>query len=130
MYQHRDNIALLDVRSQLSSNLLLNRLHGYLRTRIPLQRIELLTGRHWVWDSLVCNLKKICAMIILSGHIIDQKGFHCTKDDDCILKQRQNTIGVEHLDTKNDMDGNYLVFDTKIKGCIIGRMVKVSMERR
>ena len=69
-------------------------------------------------------------MMILSGYVVDQKDLQYINDDGCILKQRQNFIGVEHLDTKNNMDGNWLVFDTKRNVYIRRGMAEVGMKRR
>ena len=71
--EYRTNIPHLDEYSDMCSTKILNRLSSFLRTRIPLNRIDLLPGRHWVWDSLRSKLKKISCIMIMSGHIVDQK---------------------------------------------------------
>ena len=52
LLQYRDNVVELNEYPQLDTNKLLNRLHGFLLTRIPLNRSNILPGQHWVWDSL------------------------------------------------------------------------------
>ena len=70
MDRYRCNLNGLSSYVKTCSSILLNRLHPFLRTRIPLQRTDLLPGRHWVWDSLRGKLQKICTMMILSEHIV------------------------------------------------------------
>ena len=49
--ENRLDINGINQYATIGSNKLMNRLHPFLRTRIPVQRNDLLPGRHWVWDS-------------------------------------------------------------------------------
>ena len=93
--EYRANITELDKYTDVCSQKLLNRLSNFLRTRIPVHRIELLPGRHWVWDSLRSKLKKIASMMILSGHIVDYNDLQYRSDDECILTGRHTFVSVQ-----------------------------------
>ena len=121
---------MLDDYAGECSKMLLSRLHGFLQTRIPLQRIKFYPDRHWVWDSLQCKIKKICVLMILSGHIIDQKYLKFTKEDECMLHQRHHFISVEQFDMNNDMDGSYLSFDKTRNIYIRAGMGEMGIKRR
>ena len=92
---------------------MLNRLHGFLRIRIPLNRQYLLPGRHWVWDSLRGKLTKILAMMVLSKHIINYNDLKYRNNDECLLCNLCRFILVAALYDDDDLDGSYLVYDTK-----------------
>ena len=107
--EYRTNIKELDEYAELCSKKLLNRLSSFLRTRIPLNRIDLLPDRHWVWDSLRSKLKKISSIMILSGHIVDKTDLKYRSDDECILTARHRFLSVQSIE--EDYDGNYLSYD-------------------
>ena len=43
----------------LLSTKLISRLYGYLKLRLPLNRSDLMPGRHWVWESFKAKVKKM-----------------------------------------------------------------------
>jgi len=106
----------------------MNRLHAFLRTRIPLQRTDLLPGRHWVWNSFRIKLKKIAAMMIMSGHIVEYNDLNYRNDDECILSQRHNFIAASS--EEEDLDGSYLSFDKKRSLHFRSGTAEVGMNRR
>ena len=79
---------------KLCSVKLMNRIYGFLRTRLPLIRTDLLYRHHWVWDLLRANVQKIAAIMILSGHIVEHDGLLYRDDDECILATRQICVYV------------------------------------
>ena len=85
---------------------MLNKLHCFLRTRIPLNRLDLLPERHWVWNSLRSTFSKISAMMILSNHIVKLEYLKYRNDDECLFCKRNKFVSMEVLDDNDDMDGN------------------------
>ena len=126
--EYRTNMTELDKYADLCSRKLLNRLSNFLRTRIPLQRIELLPGRHWVWNSLRSKLKKIACMMILSGHIVDYNDLKYRSDDECILTGRHMFLSVQSVE--KDYDGNYLSYELKRRLHFRSGTAEVGMKRR
>ena len=112
----------------ICSKQIMNRLYPFLHTRIPVQRNILLPGRHWIWYSFRIKLKKIAAMMIMSGHIIEYHDFHCRKDDECILSQRHNSIKASS--SEDDLDGSHLCFDEKHSLLIRSGTAEVGMNKR
>ena len=94
--ENREDINGINQYATICSNKLINRLHTFLRTRIPLQRTDLLPGRHWVWNSFRIKLKKIAAMMIMSGHIVEYNDLSYRNDDECILSERQILVQHHH----------------------------------
>ena len=110
-----DDVIVLVEYSQQCSKLLLKRLYGFLRTRIPLQRYDLLPRRYWVWDSSREKLSKICGLMILSSHIVEKSDLEYINDDDSILNDRHTFIGVAYLEDNNNMGDSCVVLDNKRK---------------
>ena len=110
-----DDVIVLVEYSQQCSKLLLKRLYGFLCTRIPLQRYDLLPRRYWVWDSSREKLSKICGLMILSSHIVEKSDLEYINDDDSILNNRHTFIGVVYLEDNNNMGGSCVVLDNKRK---------------
>ena len=126
--EYRTNIPHLDKYSDMCSTKILNRLSSFLRTRIPLNRIDLLPGRHWVWDSLRSKLKKISCIMIMSGHIVDEKDLQYRSDDESLLTPRHQFISVESM--LNDLDGNYITYDSKRSLFFRSGTAEMGMKRR
>ena len=82
LQEHRNNTSEIEQDATVCSKKLLNRLHGFLRSRVPLQRVDLFPGRHWVWDSLRSKLTNIFAMMILSRHVVDYDDVKYRNDDE------------------------------------------------
>ena len=64
-------ILIKDVK--VLSDIIVSRVPRFVEFHIPRNQSKLYSGVHWVWDSLKYLLPKLCAVIILSGHIIDSK---------------------------------------------------------
>ena len=126
--ENRGDINGINQYATVCSTKLINRLHGFLRTRVPLQRTDLLPGRHWVWNSFRIKLKKIAVMMIMSGHIVEYNDLNSRNDDKCILSQRHNFIAASS--SEEDLDGSYLSFDKKRSIHFRSGTAEVGMNRR
>ena len=95
------------------SKKLVYRLYGFLKLRITLQRSDLMPGRHCVWDSFKSKVIFFASIMILSGHIIQTEDLRFRKDDENILNTLNHFLNVNILDKSDDIDGYYVVVDTK-----------------
>ena len=115
---------------KLCSTRIMSRLHGFLRTRLPLTRPDLLPGRTWVWDSLCSKVQNIAAIMIISGHVVDHDDLLLRDDDECILTARRHFVSPSTVNIHSDMNGNYLVFDKKRHQYFRSGMAELGMNRR
>ena len=74
------------------------------------------------------EIKKISAMMIMSGHIVEHNDLKFRNDDKCILSQKHNFIPASSID--KDLDGNYLCFDQKRFLIFRSGTAEVGMKRR
>ena len=125
-----ENIDFFKKYVKITADKIIQRLHEFLRTRIPLQRTDLFCGRHWVWDSLKSKMMKIVAMMIMSGHIVTYNDVLFRNDDETLLSSRQHFVHVDMIMTDGNIDGNYLVYDNKRHSIFRSGMAEVGMSRR
>ena len=127
---YRNDTSDIEQYWTIYSNKLLNRLHCFLRTRIPLNRLDLLPGQHWVWNSLRSKLPKISSMMILSNHIVECEDLKYRNGDECLLCKINKFISMAVLDNDDNMDGNYLVYYMKRGLYFSSGMAEVGIKRR
>ena len=70
-------------------------------------------GRHWVWASFRSKVKKIAALMILNGHIINYDVLKFSNEREVLLSDVTKFTTLNSAETFLDIDGNYVVFDKK-----------------
>ena len=106
-----DYIPILNEDVKVLTNILIARVPRFVGDHIPRNLQKLYPGVHWVWDSLKYLLPKLCAVIILSGNTV-------SSNDLLLRTQRESLLNdithfEEATDLINDLDGNYIVYDSK-----------------
>ena len=114
----------------LLSTKLISRLYGYLKLRSPLNRSDLMPGRHWVWESFKAKLKKICGLMILSGHIISSDRLEFRFEDENLLNHVSAFRTIDMTVIDDNVDGNYVVVDSKRSMIIRCGAAEVGIIRR
>ena len=89
------------------------KLYQLLSGRIPPNRIELMPGIHWVWNSLCSKALKLSMLMILSGHVVDYFDIKCRSKDESLLYTHQNVVNTASFIATEDYNGSYLVFSSK-----------------
>ena len=92
--------------SKVCADNMLQRLHSFLHSRLPISRLDLQPRRHWIWDSLRSKLYKVCAIMIMSIHIVPLQYLKYRNTKECILSAVECFKSVNSLEEKGDIDGN------------------------
>ena len=108
---YNDNWDGLMAYVEIVSNKLLQRLYGYLKNRYPLYKVDLMPGRHWVWDSFRSKVKKITAVMIFNGHIVPHDSMKYRTAEDVLLNDVMVFDPIDVMQQEGDYDGSYLVVD-------------------
>ena len=82
----------------------------------------------WVWDSFCHLLPKLCAVVLLSGHVVTCEELSHRTISEILLRDKPKFIEVDDHDT--DMDGNYIVLDGKRDIFIRSGCAEVGIRRR
>ena len=90
---------------------IIDRVHRLVDYHVQRNRLKLYPGVHWVWDSFTYMLPNIFAVIILSEHTVENKELLLCSQAESLLKDSNHVIEV--TETENNLDGNYLVLDSK-----------------
>ena len=112
------------------SNKLMFRLYGFVKLRLPLHRNDLMPGRHWVWASFRSKAKKIAALMILNGHIIDYDVMKFSNEREVLLSHVTKFTTLDLAEPSADIDGNYVVVDNKRAIVIRSGAAEVGILRR
>ena len=112
------------------SNKLMFRLYGFVKLRLPLHRNDLMPGRHWVWTSFKSKVKKIAALMILNGHIIDYDILKFSSEGEVLLSNVTKFTTLDLSEMSSDIDGNYVVVDKKRAAVIRSGAAEVGILRR
>ena len=100
------------------------------KLRLPMSRTDLQVRRHWVWNSFKAKVKKISAIMILSGHIINFERLQFRLEDDNLLNFVNSFTTLSNSDDSQDCDGNYVVVDTTRSLVIRSGAAEVGIMRR
>ena len=92
---------------------IIQRLYCFLSSRIPHNRIDLMAGVHWVWNSLHSKAQKISIFMITSGHMVDFQDIKCHTNEESLLTNHHNFVNTKSMTATEDYNGSYLVFDSK-----------------
>ena len=106
------------------------RLYGFVKLRLPLQRNDLMPGRHWVWTSFKSKVKKIAALMILNVHIIDYDVLKFSSEKVVLLSDVTKFTTLDLAEPSSDIDRNYVVVDKKRTIVIRGGVAEVGIMRR
>ena len=109
---------------------LIYRLHNFLRLRLPMNRKDLFPGRHWVWDSFKVKARKIAAIMIVNGHIVDLGKLEYRNKDENLLNYVNSFSTLNPADEHSDLDGSYVVVDTTRSTVIRSGAAEVGIMRR
>ena len=112
------------------SRKLVYRMYSFLKLRLPLKRTDLQPGRHWVWDSFKVKSKKIAAIMILNGHIVNQNKLIYRTEDESLFNCVTSFKTFDIHDANSECDGNYVVVDTERSSVIRSGAAEVGILRR
>ena len=82
---------------------LIYRLQNFLRLRLLMNRKYLFPGRHWVWDSFKVKARKIAAIMIVNGHIVDLGKLEYRNEDENLLNYVNSFSTLNPADEHSDI---------------------------
>ena len=85
-------------------NSLLSRLPQFVANHIPTTKSKLCPDIHWVWDSFSHILRKLCAVVLLSGHVVIGENLSHHTISESLLRNKSKFMEVD--DYGIDMDRN------------------------
>ena len=100
------DLELIKQYIDVCSQKIIERLYPFLRTRLLLSRNDLKPGIHWVWDSFRTKFLKVCAIMIMSKHIVPLEDFKYRYNRECLLS---DTIQFREVCSLDDVDDAYMV---------------------
>ena len=95
----------------LFSKKLVSRLNLFIAQRIPDQRGDLVSGRHWVWNLLSNKINKISVLTILSSRVTFYEDVKLRGSDKCLLSNKDCFNCYNNLNHNNDNQRNYIIYD-------------------
>ena len=93
-------------------------MYKFIKRLTPLHRQDAVLGRHWVWESLKSKMKKIAAVMVMSGHCLPVERLKYTGEDECILSEVTCFKKLTDDENLNDYQGCYLISD-EARGTLI-----------
>jgi hypothetical protein len=123
-----DYAMLLNADVKQLHNKLWSRLPQFVANHIPASKSKLFPGVHWVWESFRHLLPKLCAVVLLNGHVVTGEELSLRTPSESLLKDKSKFIEMDGYDI--DMDGNYIVLDGKRNVFIRSGCAEIGMRRR